>query len=273
MALSAAEKQRRYHERRDADLERRQKYLDLKKAKYRQDLAIGKRKKIAQMSKRQKRTMRRRWRQQKQDLKERKQMLENLVTPPVSPSHPTEPGTSRLTRSFIRSPDGTESTPRTNRDIKIESAKKAKVSKCYRDLARKNFTIKILQKKVDSLRKALGRERRKISSTMSEECTPRKRTRNIMLKSKKTISRTLLFHHTMLAQMRRDKKEGQRYMMKLLSGQLLRKYKLRVREFKTIGCCFRKKARNNKGSLSTRLRTHVLRFLQRDDVSRLTSGK
>jgi hypothetical protein len=53
--------------------------------------------------------------------------------------------------------------------------------------------------------------RRKISSTMSEECTPRKRTRNIMLKSKKTISRTLLFHHTMLAQMRRDKKEGQRY--------------------------------------------------------------
>lgn len=124
MALSAAEKQRRYRERRDADLERRQKYLDLKKAKYRQDLAIGKRKKIAQMSKRQKRTMGRRWRQQKQDLKERKQMLENLVTPPVSPSHPTEPGTSRLTRSFIRSPDGTENTPRTNRDIKIESAKK-----------------------------------------------------------------------------------------------------------------------------------------------------
>jgi predicted ArsR family transcriptional regulator len=67
-------------ERRDADLERRQKYLDLKKAKYRQDLAIGKRKKIAQMSKRQKRTMGRRWRQQNQDPKERKQMLENLVT-------------------------------------------------------------------------------------------------------------------------------------------------------------------------------------------------
>jgi len=88
MALSAAEKQRRYRERRDADLERRQKYLDKKKAKYRQDLAIGKRKNIAQMSERQERTMRRRWRQQKQDLKERKQMLENLVTPPVSPSYP-----------------------------------------------------------------------------------------------------------------------------------------------------------------------------------------
>ena len=60
MALSAAEKQRRYRERRDGDLERRQKYLDLEKAKYRQDLAIGKRKNIAQMSKRQKCTMRRR---------------------------------------------------------------------------------------------------------------------------------------------------------------------------------------------------------------------
>ena len=142
-------------------------------------------------------------------------MRKNLFTPPVSPSHPTEPGTSRLTRSSIRSPDGTESTPRTNRDITIESAKKAKVSKCYRDLARRNLTIKILQKKVDSLRKALGRERRKIFSTMSKECTPRKRTRNIMLKSKKTISRALLFHHTMLAQMRRDKK-GQRYVKKLL---------------------------------------------------------
>jgi len=34
--------------------------------------------------------------------------------------------------------------------------------------------------------------------------------------------------------MRRDKKEGQRYMMKHLSGQLLRKYKLRVRAFKKV---------------------------------------
>lgn len=60
MALSAAEKQRRYRQRRDADPNRIQQYLEKEKTKYRDDLALGKRKNVAQMSKREKRTIRKR---------------------------------------------------------------------------------------------------------------------------------------------------------------------------------------------------------------------
>lgn len=270
MALSAAEKQRRYRQRRDTDPERRKQYLEKGKARYTSDLATGKRKNAAQMSVREKRITRRRWRLQKKDLKKRKQQLENLVTPPSSPARPTEPDVPRPTRSSARTINE-ENTPKSERDKQI--AKKTRVAKCFRDLARKTFTIKILQKKMKYLKKRLIREQVKTTTIPGEEDTPRKKTRQVMRTSKKTISRTLLFHHTILAQMKKDQKEGQKYLTSLASGQLLRKYKLRTRAFRTLGCHFRKKSSNNKYLLTTRIRKYVVRFLLRDDVSRLTSGK
>ena len=50
MALSAAEKQRRYRAKRDADPERRQKYLASKQEKYKKDKQQGKRKLVKDMT-------------------------------------------------------------------------------------------------------------------------------------------------------------------------------------------------------------------------------
>lgn len=84
--MSAAEKQRRYGARRDADPERREKYLVEEKEKYKRDLQSGKRKNISQVSAREQRQQRRKWRETYYRLKEGKRPLQGLLaTPPHSP--------------------------------------------------------------------------------------------------------------------------------------------------------------------------------------------
>ncbi|XP_039862393.1 uncharacterized protein LOC120718111 [Simochromis diagramma] len=63
--MSAAEKQRRYRARRDADPEKRQIYLNKEKEKWRKDREEGKKKKVADLSERQKRAQRKQWRERK----------------------------------------------------------------------------------------------------------------------------------------------------------------------------------------------------------------
>ena len=61
MALTAAEKQRRYRENRDMNPERCANYLIKSKMKYKEDVSTGKRKKIGDMTKREKKLIRRQW--------------------------------------------------------------------------------------------------------------------------------------------------------------------------------------------------------------------
>ncbi|XP_067270942.1 uncharacterized protein [Pseudorasbora parva] len=99
--LSAAEKQRLYRARRDADPERRQKYLEKECEKYKKDLESGRKKLINDLSQREKGRRRRTWRENYHSIKDRKEALQHLVTPPHSPQlspeqavHP-QPSTSR----------------------------------------------------------------------------------------------------------------------------------------------------------------------------------
>lgn len=73
MPLSAAEKQRRYRERRDNDPLRRAEYLEKERRKYRADLASGKKKLLAQLTDREKRHQRKEWKKKKQTQRQRKQ--------------------------------------------------------------------------------------------------------------------------------------------------------------------------------------------------------
>ncbi|KAK6178395.1 hypothetical protein SNE40_013190 [Patella caerulea] len=72
MPLSAAEKQRRYRQRRDADPERRARYLQNEKDKYIKDKETGKKKQVKDMSKREHRLKKKEWRQYKKDFKARR---------------------------------------------------------------------------------------------------------------------------------------------------------------------------------------------------------
>lgn len=101
--LSAAEKQRLYRERRDADPERRQKYSEKERERYRKDLESGRKKLVNDFSQREKCRHCRKWREAYHRIMDRNEALQHLVTPPHSPQvspeqavHP-QPSTSRST--------------------------------------------------------------------------------------------------------------------------------------------------------------------------------
>lgn len=73
MALTNAERQRKYREKRDSDIARRSEYLRKKKEKYLQDLASGKRQLVSDLSDRSKRYQRNRWREQQNRHREKNQ--------------------------------------------------------------------------------------------------------------------------------------------------------------------------------------------------------
>lgn len=101
MPLSAAEKQRRYRARRDQDPERRAKYLEWERKKWKRDREQGKKKSIHECSQREQRLQRRKWRQAQAKSRAAKKAvsvaLSSVATPPVSPeqANQEEAGPSR----------------------------------------------------------------------------------------------------------------------------------------------------------------------------------
>ncbi|XP_067440303.1 uncharacterized protein [Thunnus thynnus] len=83
--LSAAEKQRRYRARHDANPERRERYLKKEQQKYREDIASGRKKTVNNISKKEKCRRRKKWRETYHRVKSRKEALKHLTTPLGSP--------------------------------------------------------------------------------------------------------------------------------------------------------------------------------------------
>lgn len=89
--MSAAERQRRYRARRDADPERRAAYLEKQREAWHRLRSQGKVKTVADMSEREKRRKRAYWKKAKQNSRERKSRIENVITPPDTPdNHPPQ---------------------------------------------------------------------------------------------------------------------------------------------------------------------------------------
>ena len=83
--LSAAERQRRCRARRVADTERKQKYLESERQRWRRDVEQGK-KKISDLSERGKRQLRKKWRKQNKKRKEKAEARKHSQdTFPLSP--------------------------------------------------------------------------------------------------------------------------------------------------------------------------------------------
>jgi len=89
MALTAAEKQRRYRERRDADPQRRERYLLKEKAAWANRKTLGKWKPMSDLSDREKRYRKMKNRCAQRRFRERRQRL-TANTPPASPADPSQ---------------------------------------------------------------------------------------------------------------------------------------------------------------------------------------
>lgn len=94
--LSAAEKQRLYRERRDADPERRAAYLKKQKQTYLKDIETQKRKRVNDLTEREKRQEQRKWRARQAKHREKVIAGRALLTAPPTPDNSnSEPRSSR----------------------------------------------------------------------------------------------------------------------------------------------------------------------------------
>jgi len=79
--MSAAEKQRRYRARRDADPSRRAQYLEKQREAWYRLITHGKVKPVAELSESEKQSKREQWRKAQQRRRRRKRMLDNTISP------------------------------------------------------------------------------------------------------------------------------------------------------------------------------------------------
>ncbi|XP_058608160.1 protein FAM118B isoform X3 [Onychostoma macrolepis] len=93
--MSAAEKQRRYRARRDADPSRRAQYLEKQREAWYRLIRHGKVKPVAELSESEKQTKRDQWRKAQQRRRQRKRMLENMISPKDSNEFEQPPTESR----------------------------------------------------------------------------------------------------------------------------------------------------------------------------------
>ena len=93
--LSAADKQRQYRARRNADPEKRAAYLQKHRETWQENKQRGKVTAVKDLSKREKRRKQAYWRKAQRQTRERKKVIESQFTPPQSPEVNPQPQMSR----------------------------------------------------------------------------------------------------------------------------------------------------------------------------------
>ena len=179
MALSNAEIQRRYRERRDNDPVRRQQNRTKDVNRYHTAKDAGKIKSINQMSDRERRVQRRRWRKtQKQKRKRIKDAASQLnLTPPMSPVSPEY--------------------------VNVDTSERHKRKKSHNKSQRNK--MKRLTKELESAKRSNARYRKRLERMQNDKNTdsPRTKTKKLLrISTESSIRKKLLFHHVLLEQMR-----------------------------------------------------------------------
>ncbi|XP_051565033.1 uncharacterized protein si:ch211-67e16.4 isoform X3 [Myxocyprinus asiaticus] len=82
MAKTAAERQREYRARRDADPVRREKYLRNERERWKRDIETGKKKRIGDLGEKAQRWRRKKWREAKERQKKREPIFKIIASPP-----------------------------------------------------------------------------------------------------------------------------------------------------------------------------------------------
>jgi hypothetical protein len=189
----------------------------------------------------------------------------------------------------------TPSSSTTSASIASSSASRQRMSGRKKVLKRRSSAyrkIKVLEAKLNeselnrqALRKRLSRVGQSKQNTeythLSVQNTPRK-SAAITLSSPRKAKRALIFHYSLMADLRNKVsklkgKEKQACMNLFCAAQLLKKHRLYSMFHRFTGLprtsSKSKIIRNNRRYLSADKRKAVVDFFERDDVSRMTSGK
>ena len=274
MPLSNAERQRLYRIRRNADPGRRAQYLTKKKEKYKADIQLHKRLKVADMTVRQQRQQRREWRSRQKLCREKQQQFCKEMQVEMTPV-----GADCTVSSSTQETTPTATTSRSSRGRKLVSRNR---SSLYRENLRLRESVQKCNAKIECYRKRLQR----LHAKNRKADTPRKATRAMMKRQNKAeIKKTLTFHHALVAQVK-DKYgqamsgDSKRAVVSAVAGQVIRKYRLLKVLTSHVGISKKMVLKVTRGivrkqnvrALSESSRQKVVDFYERDDVSRVCTG-
>lgn len=190
-----------------------------------------------------------------------------MLTPPVSPP----PNNDDMQEIILPSRQKKQSIKKQNRER----------AKCYKDNKRLQDQLRKEKLKSCMYMKRWQREKAKstISASKSEiNDTPRTKTRKLLRNlSKKEVRKTLIFHNALIDQLRDSyqnklKKSEKRQMTSILSGSILRKYKLKTATMKACGIDIKRGKLKPRTCLSKRICKIIQDYFERDDVSRIKTG-
>jgi len=266
MPLTNAERQKMYRLRRDADPGRRASYLQQKKAKYKDDIAKQKRKRVADMSDRQLRIQRKEWRRRQRltratesavNLEVQATADESAVSSTVSIVSSSTAGRKRVKRNR-------SALYRENLALREEVAKHHRMAEKYRKRCAR------LLKRQD---KGCVNSPRKVAQEMLRK------------KNNSEIRKALVFHNVLIAQVREKYRQAETLRKKrsiawTVSGQMIQKYRLISVLQKKIGMAQRVARKSARPECHSQAKvrspavdyTKVMSFFTRDDVSRVCAG-
>lgn len=266
---------------------RKRKYLDnltteqrlLKKAKdreyYQKKKAANKTKRIEDMTEREKRKQRALWKKNSTKYRQRKKNLVNILndTPPLSEAESMNNDTPR-------------STKRRREGRKLVRKDRAKA---YRTIAKQSSKMKEMQRKIDSMKKKIERQKRQDRRLKASrnEASPNTKVDNLIRGSNVTadIRKQLLFAEVITSQLQvtanslpKNSKEREAF-QKSVSGKIIKKYRMLKMTKK-----FLPKNRTNNDILTTdvkrrvcivtpEIRSEIVNFFEKDEVSRMCPGK
>ena len=255
--LTAAEKQRRYREKRDADPVKRDLYLQKEKKKYKEDLKTGKRKRVADMTPRERRGAKKVWRDYKRakTAEKKAKNKENESTP--EKSHMT------VSRQKMQAINQSESE---RKNLKKENKK---LKEEIKRLKNKNKTFQ---------RKAKKLTVRMFPQYQTECLTPESKAYKLTspLTGKedahvKKVRRTLKFHFAVMNELKSLKKQNRKAIR--FEGHFLRKYKCLNQLHRDLKIAHVR--RNTKSKLLSTIqkeKVNIRDFFLRPDNSRILTG-
>ncbi|KAL2095619.1 hypothetical protein ACEWY4_007767 [Coilia grayii] len=270
MAKTAAERQREYRARRDADPEKRESYLRRERQRWRRDVEAGKKKLINELSERGQRSRRKMWRQAKRRQKKREKKREQCVLEATIPGPEAATHVLMSHEATRQSVQGKKKTRKTRDKMKKKIAELEKLLKQEKQLKEK------YKKRLQRVKKALPRSPVEGNGESAES--------NVTI----GVRKTLHYHEVLKSQIKetykKAKTERERQLIsRVVVGGIIKKYRLLKTSESALG--FSKKRRNlsNCGILKfqrKRISTFdetkkkVKDFFIRDDnVSRMTTGK
>ena len=295
LRLSAAERQRLYRQRRDADPIKREAYLQKQKDTWVKRKQLGHVKSISELKDRAQRKLRKTWRMERSRNRKKRAFisaqLSAIETPPTSPNPPVDYPANDPTMKRKKG----DTQRRKNRKKVIQEIATLQMMLGKQERLSAKYKKRWQRSRQEEQVAPLGQSNTPCQRARNEghiaprvNCnTPRSKTAMLLRGSRTSpaLRKALLFHNVLVHQMRSNfaatgQRNRKREYVKLILGSMTRKY--RVKQQLQTGIGFTSKYSKKRADLTSRTRYSsrgirygriVREFYVRDDNSRATSGK